>query len=55
MLHFSELNKRVNKFWRAYEKLLKKVRHELPNIFYLGVNHRFHNDSTSRYNKNPLN
>lgn len=49
MLQFGGLDKRVNDTWPAYQQVLQDngavfVAHE-----YAGVNHGFHNDSTSRY------
>ena len=51
MLQFAELDKRVNKSWPAYEKLLKKLNIDYQAFVYPGVNHGFHNDSTGRYNR----
>ena len=51
MLQFAELDKRVNKSWPAYEKLLKKLNVDYQAFVYPGVNHGFHNDSTGRYNE----
>jgi carboxymethylenebutenolidase len=51
MLHFAELDKRVNGSWPAYKALLEKNKAEYQAFIYPGVNHGFHNDSTGRYNK----
>jgi len=51
MLHFAELDKRVNGSWPAYKALLEKNNAEYQAFIYPGVNHGFHNDSTGRYNK----
>lgn len=49
MLHFAELDTRVNATWPAYQALLDE--HNVPYTVhtYAKVNHGFHNDSTSRY------
>ncbi|HPM81709.1 MAG TPA: YghX family hydrolase [Candidatus Anammoximicrobium sp.] len=49
LLHYAELDKRINAGWPAYEQALKaaKVRYEAH--IYKGVNHGFHNDTTPRY------
>lgn len=51
LLHYAELDTRVNAGWPAYEAALKAagVRHEAH--FYPGVNHGFHNDTTPRYDR----
>jgi carboxymethylenebutenolidase len=51
LLHFAELDTRVNANWPDYEAALKAagVSHEAH--FYPGVNHGFHNDTTPRYDK----
>jgi len=51
MIHFAELDKRVNGSWPAYKALLDKNNAEYQAFTYPGVNHGFHNDSTGRYNK----
>ena len=51
MLHFAELDKRVNGSWPAYKALLEKNKAKYQAFIYPGVNHGFHNDSTGRYNK----
>lgn len=49
LLHYAELDTRINEGWPAYEAALKAagVPHEAH--VYPGVNHGFHNDSTPRY------
>ncbi len=49
LLHYAELDTRVNAGWPAYEEALKaaSVRHTAH--IYPGVNHGFHNDTTPRY------
>ncbi|XZE45741.1 dienelactone hydrolase family protein [Pirellulaceae bacterium SH467] len=51
LIHYAELDQRINAGWPAYEKALKenKVKHQA--YVYPGVNHGFHNDSTPRYDE----
>jgi len=51
LIHYAELDTRINAGWPAYEQALKaaKVRYEVH--LYLGVNHGFHNDTTPRYDE----
>ena len=51
LLHFAELDTRVNAGWPAYEEELKKNNKEYTAFIYPGVNHGFHNDTTPRYDK----
>ncbi len=51
LLHYAELDTRVNSGWPAYEKALKENNKEYTAYIYPGVNHGFHNDSTPRYDK----
>jgi len=51
LLHFAELDKRVNATWPEYEALLKANKVPYEAFVYPGVNHGFHNDSTGRYNE----
>ena len=51
MLHFAELDKRVNEGWPAYEAALKKYGKEYQAFFYPETNHGFHNDTTGRYDQ----
>jgi len=51
LLHFGELDKRVNEGWPAYEKALKEHGKEYEAHFYEGANHGFHNDTTPRYDR----
>ena len=51
MLHFAELDKRVNAGWPAYEEALKKNNKDYQAFMYPGVNHGFHNDTTPRYDE----
>lgn len=49
LLHYGELDKRVNEGWPAYEAALKAAGTEYQAFIYPGTNHGFHNDSTPRY------
>lgn len=49
MLHFAELDKRVNAGWPAYEEALKANKKEYTAHFYPATNHGFHNDTTGRF------
>jgi len=51
LLHYGELDTRVNEGWPAYEKALKEHHKEYSAYIYPGVNHGFHNDTTPRYDK----
>ncbi len=51
MMHFGELDKRVNATWVDYEPALKANSIDYQAYVYPGTNHGFHNDSTSRYNE----
>jgi len=51
MLHYAELDKRVNAGWPDYEKALKKYGVDYKVFIYPGVNHGFHNNTTPRYDK----
>ena len=51
LLHFAELDTRVNEGWPAYEAALKENKKEYTAHFYPGANHGFHNHSTPRYDK----
>ena len=49
MLHYAELDERINAGWPEYEAALIANEKEFTAYFYPGVNHGFHNDSTPRY------
>lgn len=49
MMHFGELDKRVNATWVDYEPALKASKVNYQAFVYPGTNHGFHNDSTGRY------
>lgn len=51
LLHFAELDTRINESWPAYEAALKKAGKTYEAHIYPGVNHGFHNDSTPRYDE----
>ncbi|MDC6389330.1 dienelactone hydrolase family protein [Maribacter sp. PR1] len=51
MLHFGELDKRVNAGWPDYEKALKENDKEYSAFIYENANHGFHNDTTPRYDR----
>ena len=49
LLHFAELDTRINEGWPAYEAALKANGKVYEGHIYPGVNHGFHNDTTPRY------
>jgi carboxymethylenebutenolidase len=51
LLHYAELDARVNAGWPAYEAALKAAGIDYEAHIYPGVNHGFHNDTTPRYDK----
>ena len=51
LIHYAELDERVNAGWPAYESALKKFGKSYEVHFYPGANHGFHNTSTPRYDK----
>lgn len=51
LLHFGELDTRVNAGWPEYEAALKAAGKEHTAHFYEGANHGFHNDTTPRYDR----
>jgi carboxymethylenebutenolidase len=51
LLHFGELDTRVNEGWPAYEKALKENKKDYTAYMYPNANHGFHNDTTPRYDK----
>ena len=51
LLHFGELDKRVNEGWPAYEAALKKHGKQYEAYIYEKANHGFHNDTTPRYDR----
>jgi carboxymethylenebutenolidase len=51
LIHFAELDTRVNAGWPAYEQALKDNKKAYTAYIYPGVNHGFNNDTTPRYDK----
>lgn len=51
LLHFGELDERVNAGWPAFEKALKENNKEYQAYIYPNANHGFHNDTTARYDE----
>jgi carboxymethylenebutenolidase len=49
LIHYAELDTRVNAGWPAYEAALKEAGVSYEAHIYPGVNHGFHNDTTPRY------
>jgi carboxymethylenebutenolidase len=49
LLHYAELDTRVNEGWPAYETLLKENKKVYTAHMYPNTNHGFHNDTTPRY------
>ena len=51
LLHYAELDTRVNEGWPAYENALKENNKNYTAHIYPNTNHGFHNDTTPRYDK----
>jgi carboxymethylenebutenolidase len=51
LLHYAELDQRINAGWPTYEKALKAAKVKYTAYIYKGVNHGFHNDTTPRYDE----
>lgn len=51
MIHYGELDKRINDGWPAFEAALKAGGKTYETYFYPKANHGFHNDTTPRYDK----
>lgn len=51
MLHYAELDTRINEGWPTYEAALKEHGKDYQAFIYPGVNHGFHNDTTPRYDE----
>jgi carboxymethylenebutenolidase len=51
LLHYGELDQRVNEGWPAYEAALKAAGVTYTAHIYSGANHGFHNDTTPRYDE----
>ncbi|MBP6737917.1 MAG: dienelactone hydrolase family protein [Rhodobacteraceae bacterium] len=55
LIHYAELDERVNAGWPEYETALKAAGTRYEAFIYPGVNHGFHNDSTPRYDEAAAN
>lgn len=55
LIHYAGLDERVNAGWPEYEAALKAAGTRYEAHIYEGVNHRFHNDSTPRYDEAAAN
>ncbi|MBV2360325.1 dienelactone hydrolase family protein [Thalassococcus sp. CAU 1522] len=55
LLHYAELDERINEGWPAYEAALQEHGKTYTAHIYPGVNHGFHNDSTPRYDEAAAN
>ncbi|WP_407429851.1 dienelactone hydrolase family protein [Arcticibacter sp.] len=51
LIHYAELDTRVNEGWPAYEAALKEYEKSYEAYIYPKVNHGFHNDTTPRYDQ----
>jgi carboxymethylenebutenolidase len=51
LIHYAELDTRVNAGWPAYEQALKANGIDYETHIYPKVNHGFHNDTTPRYDQ----
>ena len=51
LLHYGELDERVNAGWPAYKEALDANGKTYEAYIYEGANHGFHNDSTPRYDE----
>ncbi|MEH6834398.1 MULTISPECIES: YghX family hydrolase [Falsihalocynthiibacter] len=51
LIHYGELDERVNAGWPAYEAALTAEGKTYEAFIYEGVNHGFHNDTTPRYDE----
>jgi len=51
LIHYGELDTRVNEGWPAYEVALKENKKEYKAYIYPNANHGFHNDTTPRFDK----
>jgi carboxymethylenebutenolidase len=51
MLHYAEMDERINEGWPAYEEALKAHGKTYEVYFYEGAQHGFHNDTTPRYDE----
>lgn len=51
LIHYGELDERINAGWPAYEEALKANGKAYEAHIYAGANHGFHNDTTPRYDE----
>jgi len=51
LIHYAELDTRVNEGWPAYQKALEENKKAYTAYIYPKVNHGFHNDTTPRYDR----
>jgi len=51
LIHYGELDTRVNEGWPAYKEALDAAGKEYTMHMYSGANHGFHNDTTPRYDE----
>ncbi len=51
LLHYGELDQRINAGWPDYEEALKASKVNYTAHIYEGANHGFHNDTTPRYDE----
>jgi carboxymethylenebutenolidase len=51
LLHYAEMDERINAGWPAYEEALKANKVPYEAHIYKGANHGFHNDTTPRYDE----
>ncbi len=51
LIHYAELDNRINGGWPAYEAALKENNISYEAYIYPKVNHGFHNDTTPRYDE----
>ncbi|MBY6152629.1 dienelactone hydrolase family protein [Vannielia litorea] len=51
LLHYGELDERINAGWPDYEAALKEHGKVYEGHIYAGANHGFHNDTTPRYDE----
>lgn len=51
LIHYGELDERINAGWPAYEEALKENGKSYEAYIYAGANHGFHNDTTPRYDE----
>ena len=51
LIHYAELDRRINRGWPAYEAALKEAGVNYTTHIYENANHGFHNDTTPRYDE----